>query len=170
MGFSKKNTGVGCHFLLHFQLLLGPYHFCPLLCLPLHEMFPTSSNFLEEISSLPILLFSSLSLHWSLRKAFSSLLAILWNSAFKWVYLSFSPLPLATLLFSPIYKASSGNHFAFFAFRFLGDGLDHCLLYNVTNLHPYFFRYSVFRSNPLSIFALPLYNHKAYDLGHTWTV
>ena len=31
-----------------------------------------------------ILLFSSISLHWSLRKAFLSLLAILWNSAFKW--------------------------------------------------------------------------------------
>ena len=30
----------------------------------------------------PILLFSSISLHWSLRKAFLSLLAILWNSAF----------------------------------------------------------------------------------------
>ena len=40
----------------------------------------------------PILLFSSISLHWSLKKAFLSLLAILWNSAFKWVYLSFFPL------------------------------------------------------------------------------
>ena len=29
---------------------------------------------------------------WSLRKAFLSLLAILWNSAFRWLYLSFSPL------------------------------------------------------------------------------
>ena len=43
----------------------------------------------------PILLFSS-SLHWSLRKAFLSFLAILWSSAFKWVYFSFSPLPLAS--------------------------------------------------------------------------
>ena len=31
-----------------------------------------------------ILLFFSVSLHWSLRKAFLSLLAILWNSAFKY--------------------------------------------------------------------------------------
>ena len=52
-------------------------------------------------------------LHWSLRKAFLSLLAILRNSAFKWVYLSFSPLPLASLLFSAICKAPSNNHFAF---------------------------------------------------------
>ena len=47
-----------------------------------------------------------------LRKAFLSLLAILWNSAFKWVSLSFSPLPLASLLSSAICKASSDNHFA----------------------------------------------------------
>jgi len=48
----------------------------------------------------PILLFSSISLHWSLRKAFLSLLTIFWNSAFRWAYLSFSPLPLPSLLFS----------------------------------------------------------------------
>ena len=42
----------------------------------------------------PILLFSSISLHWSLRKAFLYLLAILWNSAFRWEYLSFSQVPL----------------------------------------------------------------------------
>ena len=38
------------------------------------------SNFLEEISSLSHLLFSFISLHWSLRKAFLSLLAILGSS------------------------------------------------------------------------------------------
>jgi len=48
------------------------------------------SNFLEGILVFPILLFSSISLYWLLRKAFLSHLAILWNSAFKWVYLSFS--------------------------------------------------------------------------------
>ena len=57
-------------------------------------------------------------LYWSLRKAFLSLLAI-WNSAFKWVYLSFSPLPLASFLSSAIYKASSESHFAFLHFFFL---------------------------------------------------
>ena len=55
--------------------------------------------FLKRSLVFPILLFSSISLHWSLRKAFLSLLAILWNFAFKWVYLFFSPLPF-TLFFS----------------------------------------------------------------------
>ena len=40
--------------------------------------------FLKRSLVFPILLFSSISLHWLLRKAFLSLLAILWNSAFKW--------------------------------------------------------------------------------------
>ena len=47
--------------------------------------------FLKQSLVFPILLFSSISLHWSQRKAFLSLLAILWNSTFKWVYSSFSP-------------------------------------------------------------------------------
>ena len=77
------------------------------------------SNFLEESLVFPILLFSSISLHWSLRKSFLSLLAIRGNSAFKWVYLSFSPLPFTSLLFWAICKASSDNHFAFLHFFFL---------------------------------------------------
>ena len=56
----------------------------------------------------------------SLRKAFLSLLAILWNYALKWVYLSFSPLPLASHLFSAICKTSSDNLLDFLHFFFLG--------------------------------------------------
>ena len=72
--------------------------------------------FLKRSLLFPILLFSSISLHWSLRKAFLSPLAVLWNSAFKWEYLSFSPLPFASLLFTAICKASSDNHSAFLYF------------------------------------------------------
>ena len=75
--------------------------------------------FLESSLVFPILLFSSISLHWSLRKAFLSLPAILWNSAFRWVYLSFSPLLFASHLFSAICKTFSDNRFAFLHF-FLG--------------------------------------------------
>ena len=92
--------------------------------------------FLKRSLVFPFLLFSSISLHWSLRKAFLSLLAILWNFAFKWEYLSYSPLLFASLLFTAICKASSDSHFAFFAFLFHGDGLDPSLLYNVKNLCP----------------------------------
>ena len=91
--------------------------------------------FLKRSLVFPILLFFSISLHWLLRKAFLSLLAILWNSAFRCFYLSFSPLLFASLHFTAICKASSDSHFAFFASLFHGDGLDPCLPYNVTNLH-----------------------------------
>ena len=76
--------------------------------------------FLKWSLVFPILLSSSISLHWSLRKAFLTLLAILWNSAFKWVYLSFSPLLFVSLLFILICKASSLSHFAFLHFFLLG--------------------------------------------------
>ena len=78
------------------------------------------SNFLEEISSLSHSIVSLFSLHWFLRKAFLSLLAICWNSAFKWVYLSFSPLLFPFSSFTAICKTSSGNHFAFLHFFFWG--------------------------------------------------
>ena len=76
--------------------------------------------FLKRSLVFSIVLFSSISLHCSFKEAFLSLLAILWNSAFGWVYLSLSPLPFASLLFSAIFKASSDNHFAFLHFFFLG--------------------------------------------------
>ena len=50
-----------------------------------------SPIFLKRTLILPILLFSSISLHCSFKWAFLSLLAILWNSAFSWVYLSLFP-------------------------------------------------------------------------------
>ena len=83
--------------------------------------------FLKRSLVFSILVFSSVCLHWSLMKAFLSLLAIPWNSAFKWVYLSFSPLPVASVLFSAIYKPSSDDHFAFLHF----DCMDHNKLWKI---------------------------------------
>ena len=76
--------------------------------------------FLKRSLVFPILLFSSISLHWLLRKSFLSLLAILWNSAFRCFYLSFSPLRFTSLLFTAICKASSDSHFAFLHFFSMG--------------------------------------------------
>ena len=93
--------------------------------------------FLKRSLDFLIPLFSSISLHWSPRKAFLSLFGLLWNSAFKWVYLSFSPLAffgtlhsngcifhfllwLSLFFFTAICKTSSDYHFAFLDFFFLG--------------------------------------------------
>ena len=78
------------------------------------------SNFLEEFSSLShsvvFLYFFAL----ILRKAVLSLLAILWNSAFRSLYLSFYPLLFASLVFTSICKASPDSHFAFLHFFSMG--------------------------------------------------
>ena len=110
--------------------------------------------FLKRSLVFPSLLFSSVSLHWSLRKAFWSLLAILWDSAFKWVYLSFSPLPFASLLFTAIWKTSSDNHFAFLHFFFLGRVLipASCKI-SLTSIHNFSGTLSI-RSNPLNLLSL----------------
>ena len=71
----------------------------------------------------PTLLFSSFFfffLHCSLKKASFSRLAILFNFAFSWVYLSLSLLPFISFLFSDVCMASSDNHHAFFHFFFFG--------------------------------------------------
>ena len=78
------------------------------------------SNFLGEISSLSysIVFLSSFAL--ITKEGFLSLLAVLWNSAFRWVYLSFFPVPLTSLLFAAVCKASSENAFAFLHLFILG--------------------------------------------------
>ena len=76
------------------------------------------SNFLEAISSpshsIVFLYF------FALITEENFLISPCYSLEFKWVYLSFFPLPLASLLFSAICKASSENHFAFLHFFFLG--------------------------------------------------
>ena len=61
----------------------------------------------------PILLLSSISLHCSVKKIFLSLLSILWNSAFRWVNLSFSLL-LSLLFFSQLFVRPPLTTISFF--------------------------------------------------------
>ena len=61
----------------------------------------------------PILLLSPFSLHCSVKKIFSSLLSILWSSAFRWVYLSFSLL-LSLLFFSQLFVRPPLTTISFF--------------------------------------------------------
>ena len=68
------------------------------------------SVFLKRSLVFLILLFSSVSLHCSLQKPFLSLLASLWNSAFRLLYLSLSSLPLPSFL----------SYFPFLYFFFFG--------------------------------------------------
>ena len=81
-----------------------------------------SSVFLKRSLAFPIILFSSVALRFSFKKALS-LHAVFWNSAFSWAYLFLSPLPFANLSL-PICEAFSDNHFAFLHFFFFVIVLD----------------------------------------------
>ena len=77
-----------CHLFLISSVSVRPIQFLSFI----EPMFAwnvplVSLIFLKRSLVFPIQLFSSISLHWSPRKAFLSLLAILWNSALKWEYL-----------------------------------------------------------------------------------
>ena len=96
--FLYSSSVYSCHLFLISSASLGPYHFCPYCAYLAWNVPLIFLIFLKRSLVFFILLFSSISLHWSPRKAFLYLCAILWNSTFRWVYLSFSPLPLASFL------------------------------------------------------------------------
>ena len=128
------------------------------------------SNFLEEISSLSHSIFLYFFFffyidHWGMLSYLSQ--ALLWNSVFKWEYLSFSPLPFTSLLSSAICKASSDNHLAFLHVFFLGMVLItvSCTMVG-TSIHSSSGTVSVLI--PWIYLSLPLYDHKVFDLGYTW--
>ena len=119
--FLYSSSVYSCHLFLISSISIRSIPFLSFIVLIFAWNVPlVSLIFLKRSLVFPILLFSFTSLRWSLRKAFLSLLALLWNSAFKRVYLFFSYLPFTSLLFSAIYKASSDNHLAFLQFFILG--------------------------------------------------
>ena len=142
-----------CHHLLISSASVRPIPFLSFYCAHLCMKCSLGiSNFLEEISSLShsivFLYFFAMIIE---EDFFLSLLPILCNSALRCLYLSFSPLLFTSLLFTAIYKASSDNHFAFFAFIFLRDGFDHhSYTMSQTSVHS---SSSTFESNPLNLFV-----------------
>ena len=91
-----------------------------------------SPIFLKRSHIFSILLFSPISLHCSFKKAFLSLLAILWDSAISF------PFSFAFCFFSFLsyLQALLRQSFVLLAFLFLWDGFGHCLLYDVMKLNP----------------------------------
>ena len=114
--FLDSSSVYSCHLFLISSASVRSIQFLSFICM---KCSLGISNFLEEISSLShsivfLYFFAPIT-----KEGFLSLPAILWNSAFKWVYLYFSPLPFTSLLFSAIYNASSDKHFSFLHFFFL---------------------------------------------------
>ena len=125
------------------------------------------SNFLEDVSSLSHSIVFPYFFALITEEGFLISLCYSWNSAFKWVYLSFFPLPFASLLFLAICKTSSDNHVIFLYFFFLWWSWSlQCHKHTSIVLQALCLSDVV----PWIYLSLPLYNHKAFDLGHTWMV
>ena len=123
--FLYSSSVYSCHLFLISSVYVRSLPFLSFIVPIFAWNFPlVTPVFLKRSLVFPVTFFSSISLHWSLKKAYWSLLTILWNSAFSWIYLSTSPLPFASFLFSAIFNASSDNHFAFLHFFFLGMADD----------------------------------------------
>ena len=82
--FLYSSSAYSYHVFLIFSASVRPIWFLSFIVPIFTWNVPlVSLIFLKRPLVFPILLVSSISLHWSLRKAFLFLLAILWNSAFK---------------------------------------------------------------------------------------
>ena len=99
--------------------MLGPHHFCTLLCPSFHKCCLDIFNFLEEISSLSHSIVSLYFFALITEEGFLISPCYSLEPSFKWVYLSFSSLLFASLLFTALCKASSDSHFSFLHFFFL---------------------------------------------------
>ena len=127
-------------------------------------------NFLEETSSLSHSIVFFISLHWSLRKAFLSLLAILWtlhSDAYIFLFLLWLSLPF----FSRLCVRPSQTTILLFCICF--SWRWSWSLPPVQCREPPSIILQVFCLSdliPWIYFSFPLYNHKGFDVGHTWMI
>ena len=165
-------------FVQFFCLFLPPplniFCFClvhtisALYCARLCKNVPLLSLIFLNISlDFPILLFSSISLHWSLRQAFLSLLAILWTLHSDGHIFPFL-LCLSLLFFSQLYVRLPKTTI-----------LPYCICFSwgwswsLSPVQCHEPPSTVLQALGLSdlihwiYFSLPLYNCKRFDLGHS---
>ena len=153
-----KNTGVGCHSLLQCMTVKSESEVaqsCLTLSDPMDCSPPGSSIY--GIFQARVLEWGAIAFSEEVRSLSHSIVFCFFSHLRRLSYLSllffgiqhsdgyiFPFLLCVSVLFSVICKASSDNHFAF-CISFSCSGLDHSLLYHVTNLRPYFFKHSVYQ-------------------------
>ena len=141
-------------FLKYLLLLLGPYLFCPLLCLYIcMKYFLGISNFLEEISSLSHSIVFLYFFAFIMKEGFLISLCSSFELCIQMVVSFLSSFAFYFSSFSAICKASSDNHFAFlhfFALRMVLIPVS-CTM-SQTSVHSSSGTLSI-RSNPLNLFV-----------------
>ena len=126
--------------------------------------------FLKTSLVFPILFFSSISLHWSLKKTFLSLLAILGTLPSNGYVFPFL-LCLLLLFFSQLLVSPSQPTILPFGISFSWGwpwSLPPVQCHEPLSIA----LQALFLSDliPWIYLSLPLYNHKGFDLGHTWMI
>ena len=110
-----------CHLFLIFSASVRSIQFMSFIVPIFAWNVPlVSLIFLKRPLVFPILLFSYISLHWSLRKVFLLSLLFFGTLHSNGYSFPFFLLFLASLLFTAICKGSSASHFAILHFFFLG--------------------------------------------------
>ena len=132
--FLYSSSVYSCHHLISSASVRSipflSFLYCTHLCM---KCSLDSSSFLEELSSFshyffPLFLCID---HWG--KLFY--LSWLFFGTLHWNGYIF-PFLLLLLFFSQLFVRPPQTIIFLFCILFLGDGLDHCLLYNIMNLHP----------------------------------
>ena len=132
--FLYSSSVYSCHLFLISSASVRPIPFLSFIVPIFAWNVPLLSLiFLKRSLVFPILLFPCISLHWSLRKAFLSLLALLCNSALRWVSLFLSPL-LLLLFFSQLFVRPPQAAIFSFCISFSWWWFFHCLLYKCYGL------------------------------------
>ena len=126
-----------------------------------------SAFFLKKSLVFPIIVFSSLFLHWSLRKP--TFLFLLFFGTLNSDGYIFAFLPCLSLLFSQIFVRPPQTAILNFCIFFPPLGMvlitaSHTLFW--TSIHS--FSDTLSDLIPWIYFSLPLHNHKGFDLAHTW--
>ena len=110
--FLYSSSVYSCHFYFISSASLRSTPFLPFIVPNFAWNVPlVYLNILKRSLVFPILLFSSISLHWSRRKAFFFLLAFFGTPHSNGYIFPFFSLPFTSILFSAICKASSDNNF-----------------------------------------------------------
>ena len=129
---------------LNLLLLLGPYRFCPLLC---HLCMKYSLGISIFLKIALVFLFYAFPLFICIVHLRRPYLFLVFSELCIESGISF-PFSHAFHFFSPLLsylKILLRQPLCLVAFLFLGAGFGHCLLYNIMNLHPYFFRHAVYQ-------------------------
>jgi len=169
--FLYSSSVYSCPLFLMSSASVRSILFSPLLSPALHEMFPWCLSFLKRSLVFPILLFSSLSLHWSQRKPFLSFLANLWKFLHSNGYIFPFLLCLWLLFFLQVFvRPPQTTTFPFCIYFSWGWSWSLSPVQCHEPLCIVLQKICLSDLIPWIYFSLPLSNPKGFDLGHIWKV